>query len=156
MSDLNHNVDLKLVFQITQDLLKLGFDNLVYEPLDEVLTTQIQIKIGQVHAEFEKSKLQGVPFEFEKVQLSKLLEWFNVLVLRFINFLVKDLRQLPLTEQLEEINSPSYMWHSKMERTLMTSFTSMWTGHIIDLVHVFPDSTPVLRDLKKAVESCEM
>ena len=43
-----------------------------------------------------------------------------------------------------------------MERLLNNAFTKMWTGHIIDLVHLFPESTPALTDLKRALESCEL
>ena len=43
-----------------------------------------------------------------------------------------------------------------MEKCLMIRFTEMWTSHIIDLVHYFPESTPALQDLKRSLESCEM
>ena len=49
-----------LAYQISRELLWLGFDSLVYEPLDEVLNRQIAVKIHCVHVEFERAKKQDL------------------------------------------------------------------------------------------------
>ena len=70
----------------------------------------------------------------------QLLAWFTHVVLRFTSYIVQHPTQ------------KGYMWKNKIVKMLAIQFTQFCSREFISqIIYNFPESTPCLEDLKKAL-----
>ena len=93
-----------------------------------------------------RSKVTLSELDIEKHSLGNLRSWFKHIVLRFISFIALQ----------DQPTGSDYLWAAAMETQLQKSFIKIWTQEFIQLIQEFPECTPCLEDLKKALAFCKM
>ena len=83
---------------------------------------------------------------------SKLTAWFTHVTLRFISYLVSP----PLTDSSILGSDSDYLWRDKIQKKLAVHFTQLCMKEFITLIQEFPESTPCLEDLKRALGMSQM
>lgn len=109
-------------------LTNLDLREVVMEAASQLLDSEMNEKVNSNMLNTEQSRFD------------KLTSWFTHVLLRFISYTVSHTGE-----------EPTYLWKDQMLRKLAVSFTNICTKEFITLIQEFPESTPCLKDLKRAL-----